>query len=790
MTTPGGIRVTTSAHTDRAITRRAGGAVAAVTVLLALLSWSSPASAHTPHDNVVDVERSPDFAEDSTAYAIVRDYLLKTTDGGDSWHRLHRGLDNKSPLSSIEVDQQDGDRLYAASRGDGVYRSDDAGRSWRRAAPPPKGRLNVKFLWVSPHDGDQVFAAPSSMGLSTTSDGGASWRTVPEFDGVAVLSMAFDADRPRIAYAGTEDGLLWSTDGGSTWDEVADVAGPVQAVHVVRGSDDVLVGTDAGLSRVRGGEVERIDDDLDDPNITDIEATGDGRLLAVSWTEGPYVSEDGGESWELRDEGTSTTPMAGNLGHPDFSVVAASPDDDVVLLAGYDGLFRSVDAGGSWEHLVTQDAMNITALAVSPNYAEDGTVLVTTYINGPKLSTDRGETWESLTAGMAFEYDYLRAPDYYGRLMGSFFAPDFATTGRIHTMARGYLFSTEDPGVAPWEPMVVEALVEEGKSPPDHLVPASSPVADADRTQIFGTNSGLLLRQDGAGALERFAAVDEEILALVVSPAFADDETYFAATAGSVYRGTGDADPEVVWEAPNDITSLAVSPAFPDDGTVFVGTRKGLFVTRDAGATWNEVRWTTGAVHPYVESVVLAPSYAEDGFALVSERGHGLARSTDGGRTWQRTGEDLLDRNVVLNSFYHPTGEPIAFSPAFAEDRTVFGTSETDLYRSTDAGETWTLLEIPRSTHPLTEESAPNELLREAHSSHGGHGGRGTDDGAEPNPFSPKRMAAALLAGVAVVVGLSLAGLGKARGTVARWAIRVGPGLVTVAVALILLDLR
>ena len=48
-------------------------------------------------------------------------------------------------------------------------------------------------------------------------------------------------------------------------------------------------------------------------------------------------------------------------------------------------------------------------------------------------------------------------------------------------------------------------------------------------------------------------------------------------------------------------------------------------------------------------------------------------------------------------------GRPIEFSPNYADDNTIFGfgTADTDLYRSTDGGETWEILQTPDLEPPV-----------------------------------------------------------------------------------------
>lgn len=778
--------------------------VLAVAVLLGLLWWSPPpAMAHTPHDNISSVSMSPDFAQDRTVFTISREYLLRSTDGGTTWHRMNRGLDNRSQLTAVRVAPSDPDVVYASTRDDGVYRSGDAGDSWRRTGSGLDD-ANIGRLAVSPDDTGVVLAGGPG-GAAVTVDGGASWRVPDDLGDGEVTAVAFadgdsDGGGGGAMLAGASGSVSVSTDRGATWrrHEGALDGATVHAISAVPGSGgDAFVATDEGLFLATDdfATIERVDDDLDDDRVLDVHARSADDVLVSTWSAGVLESNDGGVTFALHDEGVSTTPMADDLDVPDFTGFAVEADGDgaTMFLAGFDGLFRTADLGDGWEQVETQGAPNIAGIAISPDYAEDGEVAVVTYVNGLHRSADRGETWTTQNDGLTFLYDYERRSDYYARLTGVAFAPDHAESNRLFATARGYLFSaTSDDQV--WDQEVVEALVIPERFPPDVMLLSFSPDYAEDRTIFAGTDNGMVVRKVGDDQAVLIDDIEIEITAFEASPDLAADDTIYAATNDGLYLGTTEGAFEKVEGSPRGITSLALSPNIAEDGTVFVGTRTGLHVSQDRGRTFEDVPWTLGLRRPFVEAVVLSPTFADDGFVLVSERGHGLARSTDGGRTFERTGEDLLDRNVVLTSFYRPTGEPIVFSPDFAEDRTIFGIAEHDLFRSEDAGETWTRLTVPVAEHSMDPADEPDDLL--LYPAYGdersGHHGSGSsaDDGAEPNPFSPKRVGAALLAGVVVAAALSLAGIGKGRPAAVRLAIRIGAGVATVAVVLFLLDLR
>ena len=51
-----------------------------------------------------------------------------------------------------------------------------------------------------------------------------------------------------------------------------------------------------------------------------------------------------------------------------------------------------------------------------------------------------------------------------------------------------------------------------------------------------------------------------------------------------------------------------------------------------------------------------------------------------------------------MYGFWPPT-TAIKFSPSYSLDRTIYGVSETKLFRSTDGGDTWVNVVIPTSQH-------------------------------------------------------------------------------------------
>ena len=227
---------------------------------------------------------------------------------------------------------------------------------------------------------------------------------------------------------------------------------------------------------------------------------------------------------------------------------------------------------------------------------------------------------------------------------------------------------------------------------------------------------------------------------------------------------------------------VAISPSYGRDGTVFAGTDSGLFVTRDAGQAWTEV--TAGPLNTSsgIEAVALSPDYQNDGTVLVSTREHGLLRSTDGGTSFQAIGTALLDDNHLITDFSNPTSAPIHFSPTFATDRTIFAYAQTDVLRSTDGGDSWETLRLPSG----------DDVLESLEVDPGGHPHALAPDGETRwfdtpiGHLSVRRVLAAAVAGLATFAALWTLGVGGRR-TRQALALRLGGGLVVLAVALVVL---
>jgi photosystem II stability/assembly factor-like uncharacterized protein len=689
----------------------------AVALLVALLAsvavqlvGAPDASAHTPHDDIFGVVLSPDFEHDGTVLTLSRGILLKSTDGGSTWHRIVKGLDNKVDLSALDMSCCASRVVYAASHGDGVYRSLDGGASWSKASQGLSS-LDIDLLAASPTVDGLVYASGPG-GLFRSLNAGATWESVPP--GANASAIAFSPDDPDTVFVGYPGGALHvSDDAGRTWAPASfPEAGQITTIAAAPGGSDVFIGTSgAGVLRLHSGPAN---DGLTEKAVSSIalspEYASDGTVWASLSDDGVFVSHDRGGTWARAADGLTTDRQADEPGYedrPQFGQLrvapgSAGPDARTLFLAGFDGLFTSDDGGAGWHELETLSSSIVVGLAVSPDYARDGTIAVTTYIDGAFLSTDRGQAWTAINDGLVEDAPFRTGADRFARLFGVAFSPAYAEDRTIvAALWKEALLSTS--GGERWQKV---AMPREGTAPAplQQFVIAVSPAFSNDRTVILGTRSGDVYRStNGGAAFTKVGTVQNPIRALATSPDFGSDGTAFAAAHRGVYETTdrGATWRQLTGQLP-DPTSLAVSPALASDRTMFAGTRGGLYVTREGGRGWTRVETAPFAPDAYIEAVALSPSFGDDGTILVSVRGQGLFRSTDHGSTFAAIAPELLDSNQVLSNFANPTATPIVFSPDFAHDHTIYGYSGTAVLRSTDAGDTWERVDPPRTLHDVT----------------------------------------------------------------------------------------
>ena len=144
---------------------------------------------------------------------------------------------------------------------------------------------------------------------------------------------------------------------------------------------------------------------------------------------------------------------------------------------------------------------------------------------------------------------------------------------------------------------------------------------------------------------------------------------------------------ETTAEGMLDGHALTVSPADPD--AVLIALRMGLFESRDGGKNWRDLEAKNFSPTTYGRDVRTAPNdpstiYAALSVAAASEDG-GLYRSTDAGKTWSRFDKVQVHGTIMSIGLHREDPSQVYIGARYKGE--VFGTQ--------DSGETWSDMSIP-----------------------------------------------------------------------------------------------
>ena len=349
--------------------------------------------------------------------------LYQSTDGGASWHALPgTGLPRLTGRTSVAVAMHTRAQRVFLVTNTGLYRSDDGGATWRQMAADDERIRNGQGgyncgVYVDPQNPDVVYTIGTSSYRST--DGG---RTFTGFKGAPggddPQQLWIDPTNGQRMLLGLDQGAVVTLDGGGAWSSWYNQS-TEQIYHLsVDNSFPYWVyGTqqDAGAIRTRargnlgaitpldwnpvpGWEWGTIVADPRDPNT--VFSSGNG-IVRISYPSEQWINVSPSADPTARLRTTSSQP------------IAFAPSDPHTLLAGFQSLWSTSDAGAHWRRispdLTTRGAPGrvladsaagfsgaIESFAASP--VAPGTIWVGASTGPVTLTRDGGATWTDVTA--------------------------------------------------------------------------------------------------------------------------------------------------------------------------------------------------------------------------------------------------------------------------------------------------------------------------------------------------------------------------------------------------------
>jgi photosystem II stability/assembly factor-like uncharacterized protein len=286
--------------------------------------------------------------------------LYKSTDGGNTWRQLTKGLPGEAEgIARIgpAVSPSDPNRMYAwvnAKKGAGIYRSDDAGESWQQVNDEERVRdrgTDFGCVRVDPRNKDVIYVANTSTYKST--DAGKTFTAIKGAPGGDDYhTIWINPDNPDIIALAVDQGATITVNGGQTWSSWYNQP-TAQFYHVI---------TDNQFPYwVYGGQQES-------GSIGTASRSDFGEITFRDWTtvgveEYGYVAPDPlhpnliyGGKVTVFDRNTGQTrdvsPVVLRTGEYRFDRTAPlifSPADPHVLYLGANVLFATRDGGNSWQ---------------------------------------------------------------------------------------------------------------------------------------------------------------------------------------------------------------------------------------------------------------------------------------------------------------------------------------------------------------------------------------------------------------------------------------------------------
>jgi photosystem II stability/assembly factor-like uncharacterized protein len=264
--------------------------------------------------------------------------LWCSQDAGETWQPAGSGL--LSPLvMSVAVSrlERNGDRgvVWAGTEPSALYRSEDGGGSWTECPslrrlpsapswsfPPRPETSHVRWIVPDPHEPRRLVVGIELGGVMRTLDGGESWedrKPGAQPDAHTLRMHPTAADRIYEAAGG---GYAESQDGGASWS-----------------------GYDEGLTRryVWGLAVDPADPDT----VVVSAAPGPGQAHNPRLAEAALYRRSGQSAWQEVRAG-----LPEPRGTRTYVLAASDAEGGVIYASTREAeLFRSSDAGKTWQHL-------------------------------------------------------------------------------------------------------------------------------------------------------------------------------------------------------------------------------------------------------------------------------------------------------------------------------------------------------------------------------------------------------------------------------------------------------
>ncbi|WP_146397459.1 hypothetical protein [Planctomycetes bacterium CA13] len=592
-----------------------------------------------------------------------------------------------------------------------ILRSTDHGETFSEAHGGLETRAFATGMTFSPNfKNDKVVYLFTDQGYYKSEDRGINWQRQPHLRKQSILSIWLDDNysATQDAYVLTRSGLYLSKRNGASLETLKTFPAAARIGRLCRRSNSLYVHTayydkppfvngQEVITYKRGqvhvydlanGSWASLNSELEDLVVADFDvaANSDHSTMIASSTDGRIMtSNDRGDTWtptyELKGDFAATVRISPNYGN-----------DGTMIMGTANGYaYKSTDQGASWtlvsnglNRWIQHKNIHVTQLEFSPSYARDNTIFLGK-TEGLFKSTDNAAFWRYVAVW----------PVHWGFFAS--IAPDYSTSQNVFlgTYNAG-IFKSEDGG-NDWLPITegIELLFANGV-----LV---SPNYDKDKALfVMDIASGVHKSTDGGQSYVQNETLSKLLpdpnqagkylpllyRELAISPNFEHDGLLLLFVLPRYILGgndthvftysekTGVAKEVSVGSGTGYITGFAFPPSYPSHNRIFCGSTEGLFASDDSGDTWIQVAGQA------IDNVLISPTYATDKTVYAMTRTGKIIYSTDSGNIGSfRALESGLEGRYVYN---------ITVSPNYESDNTLYVCTLGDgVIKTSDGGRTW-----------------------------------------------------------------------------------------------------
>jgi len=413
-----------------------------------------------------------------------------------------------------------------------------------------------------------------------------------------------------------------------------------------------------------------------------------GQLFVGTRWDLVFITSYNGLNWTYSDSGFINPYF-----QPSIDEIAIN-DSDHIFVAGYGtGVYRSLDNGQSWEQLSNgMYRYDIFALTID----QDGFIYAGESDGpGPHVlrSTDNGNSWENKSNGLgAYDEPHAFTVDYENNIYtATSFGSIFKTTDQaenwiqifsnynilfsISVSQEGYIFAggwydkifRSTNGGSSWDTLVVSGDSEQiitsiNTDLEDYIFAGTWGDPRFDKDVFRSSDNG-----------ESWEAVNNGLTDLSITSLFVDkgSNLYAGTESGSAFRSL---DLGESWIQIGPIISQVNDIIIDENNIIFAGTENEVYRSTDLGLSWE---YSSDGITGH-NIISLAYNTNGDIWAVASYVDGGIFRSTDKGLNWTSCGINIIPGTIHCD-----------------DSGNVYASSFGDLYRTTDDGNHWTIIDFP-----------------------------------------------------------------------------------------------